>query len=119
MTTDYPDVADWWKSHGSTPPAEGLLSNLGLIVDDLAASWLYISNSAIAFVGWPVSNGKATPQARIKALRLLLKKQKDMAKDLGFDLVFAYTNDPALLKLYHRLGFQVGDSNMTNMISGV
>jgi hypothetical protein len=116
---DYDIIEGWWEGHGGQAPDPHLFSNCGRICDGLAASWLYISNSSIAFIGWPVTNPKAPKRTAMKAIRRILEDQRDLANASGASVVFVYTNSPALLKLLDRLGFQVGDRNVTNMISGV
>jgi hypothetical protein len=119
IAEDYATIQDWWEGNDAFAPDPALLSKDGLIVEDLAASWLYTGNSAIAFIGWPVINPKAGKLAALKALESIFKEQADEAQDAGCLVVFAYTDNPALLKLMSRIGFRIGDQLVTNMILGV
>ena len=117
--SDYETIQDWWEGHEGCAPDPNLLSDDGLIIDNVAASWLYLGNSCIAFVGWCVANPEIGKLTAMKGLEAILREQAKLAKVQGCLVVFAYTSNPGLLKLMDRVGFRKGDELVTNMILGV
>ena len=70
LKSDFPTIEEWWSGHDAKAPVLELLSEDGLIVEDVCAAWLYTGNSTIAFLGWPVGN----PEADRETVHAGLKK---------------------------------------------
>ena len=118
-TNDYDTIKGWWTEHTGGAPEEFMLSDDGIIIEGVAAAWLYLGNSSMAMVGWPVINPEAGKLTAMKALETILRELARLAKAYGCRVVFAYTADTAWLKLMDRMGFRTGDQLVTNMVLGV
>lgn len=90
-TQDIETVKEWWSTRFNlaTGPLEEYLSETGVIIDDVAALWLYPTNSKIMLVGWPISNPKAGGAERRKALQMLLAEAEKVAKASGYTYLFS------------------------------
>ena len=117
--SDYETIKSWWELRGDKAPSNLVLSDDGLIIEGVAASWLYTGNSTMALIGWPVVNPKVGCLTAMRALEQILREQAKFARVQGCLVVSAYTNAPALLKLMDKIGFRRGDDTVTNMILGV
>lgn len=120
---DYEDVCEWWKAHDWDAQPLEALSTLGFIAEKggqkIAAVWLYISNSAISYLEFMVTNPKAPLRARRDGIREVGIAGLMSAKACGAKLVFSSLKSRGLIREYERLGFSKGDPGMTNLIARV
>ena len=87
---DYEDIlVGWWKDWGWEPPAKAFLPDNGLngimVLDDeipVCAGFLYITNSAVGWVEWIVSNKNYIGNAPLRktAISMLVSVLTDSAK---------------------------------------
>lgn len=111
-------VSGWWKEHTGQIIEEFLLSDKGLIVGEICAGWLYLGNSAIAFMGWPVGNPAVDGRKVYTAMEIMIQQMREIARKHGAVALLSYTNIPGILKLQDKMGFIVGDEAITNMVIG-
>jgi hypothetical protein len=112
----YPILASWWKAHGWPAIPEKFLPSRGYVVENLAAAFLYSTDSHAAIMEWTVGNPKASGREVYQAIRTLVNHILQVAQDDGFDVVFTALNKKGLLKAYEKEGFRATDLNMTHMI---
>lgn len=115
---DYETVCVWWRKHDWTPVPVSSLPRTGFIVDDLAAGFLYITDTNLTWLEWVVANPEAEKEQRSKAVDAVIEALLDRAKELGFTRVFTSTNNPALEKRFHKHGFGSFDKNVTLLFWG-
>lgn len=117
MEKDYDTVAAWWKGHAwPAPVPRGMFPTCGLIVDDVCAAWLYVSDSYLSFLGWPTGNPAQKSRVVDKGLEIVIKELQLRAVERGSPYLSAYTNKTGLLKLYDRIGFQRADRGLTHSL---
>lgn len=117
----YPELAEWWRAHGWKAPLPPKLSRLiGLVCSDdktrHAAAWLYETSSSWAILEFLVVNPASPLRRRFEATKFVVSKVQEIAKAQGYDDVVTFTESSGLIRLYERLGFRVGDRNLTSLI---
>lgn len=83
----------------------------------LCAGFLYLTLSKLCWLEWLVTNPDAPLKPRTHALECLLGRLKEEAQ--GFcpgGSVFVTLKSKGLIKLYKKVGFEVSDTHMTNMV---
>lgn len=95
------------------------LSSIGYIVEDIAAAWLYTTNSKFAIIAWPISNKDKSKEDKDKALDLIFNKCENIAKRLGYDISVNFTNHQELFDRFEKRGYIVGDSEIINLMKGL
>jgi len=101
---DFSMIESW--CHGwNVPKVTNVCSNLGYIVDDVAAGWLYITNSPVAFVEHLITNPKSGIKLRNKALDLVVLHIANVAKDMDFKHLIGITNLDVIRKRAEKLKF--------------
>jgi hypothetical protein len=118
---DYDTLCTWWRLHGWSAPLEEALPKNGLIVRDsegrgIAAGFLYLTDSSIAWLEFVVANPLCDKIVRDKALDTLITQLIDLARRCGKSLIFSSINHPSLVKRYEQSGGIKTDTNMTNFI---
>lgn len=74
----------------------------------LAMAWLYISNSKLAYLAWPVTAPGLGPRKARQALRLACKHQVDLALVLGIKYIVATSSSRGLSKIFEECGLIKG-----------
>lgn len=101
----------WWYHWHGSPISERLLSRLGIAVlddagDPLAFGYLYLGQySEMAWLGFTVRSPFISPYKAGKALKLLIEATEDEVKRLGYSILYAGYDSPALQKLMERRGY--------------
>lgn len=116
ITKDYPQVADWWFEQKWPIIDTKHLPRIGFIVDGYCAGFLYQTDSAFGLLEFVIANPKTDKEERSKALDLLLETLIKQAKELNIKSLFTSLEHPKLLERYKKHGFNVSDTNMTNML---
>lgn len=120
---DYSTLCDWWKWHRfPIPPMEILPDNGlgGLMVEvdgiDICAGFLYLTNSKICWIEYIVSNPSYREENRKEVIKTLIERLSEIAKNLGFKVVYSSVVNENLLKTMEELGFNVSKSNSTVLV---
>lgn len=120
---DYFLLSEWWKGHGWPPVRKELLSQFGLMVYKneipLAAGWLYLTTSKFGWLEFLVTNPLAPRKQTTIALKCLIERLIQEAKDFGVLSIFSSLNSKGLIKMYKKVGFKDLESNMTNMVFNI
>lgn len=124
--SDYEDfLVKWWEDWGWTPPPKDVLpfDMLGMCIYDdkdnipICAGFLYLTNSKIGWVEWVVSNKNYRKKPwRVYAVRFLVDSLTEYANKCGCKYVYASLKNPSLINTYKLCGYNMGDTNMTEMI---
>ena len=84
---DYSQMERWGNARDVKPPPINLLSDTGLIVDDVAVGFLYITNSDLGIIEGYMTNPEADKFDRHKALNGITLELIEMAKNAGCKLL--------------------------------
>ena len=121
---DYSDfLIKWWTDNRFTPPPIDFLPNNGkdgIVVYDadtntnIAAGFVYITNSEVAWVEYIVANFEVKDkELRKQSIEFLIKQ---LALSSGKKYLFSYLKNPNLIKHYLNSGFVVGTQNTTELL---
>lgn len=113
---DYEMLCSWWKSKDFPCPPEVILPTTGYVCDEIAAGFLYLSNSALAYVEWVVADPNADKQKRSEALDKLFDHVFAEAKKAGAIMLFTSSNIPPYMERVKKLGFMDGDKQTNHFI---
>jgi len=109
-------LVGWWKKHDFPPPPERYLPQVGIIVDECAAGWLYETGTPLAWVEWVVGDPDCDKLKRRQALGGLLVTLLQIAKTKGITDIFTSSNHPGWIETLKENGFIVADNNVTQLI---
>lgn len=123
---DYEMLKDWWRFWRFPAPPIPFLPRYeedsfnGLIVSrngkDLAAGFLYETNSKMCWLEYIVTNPKTTAQERDEAISILLSELSTSAKHLGYDVMFSSIKSESLISKYVKSGFIEGSKGASELI---
>lgn len=102
----YPMIAEWYDKHAQAAPKPEQLSDLGFIVDNRVAGWIYLTSSNLAIIECVISNPDTIPSLRKESLRKLAGLLVDTAVTLGCTEVLAITKHPGIAELAQHMGFR-------------
>lgn len=112
--SDWEDMSAWWKwwrwpavSKESLP-----LNGLGGIMVykgeiPIAAGFLYLSNSKVAWLDWIISNPNYRENDRKKALEMLINTLEEVAKKQGYSIIISIARNKSLINIHEKLGYTV------------
>jgi hypothetical protein len=124
--TDYETLKDWWgfwrfpaPSRPSLPQYQQGYFN-GLIVSyngkDIAAGFLYETNSSMCWIEYIVTNPKTSSEEREEAILRVLEELSSSARELGYSIVFSSLKNESLIGKYKKSGFIEGTKGTTELI---
>jgi hypothetical protein len=93
---DFDAVNDWYTRRGIRPVNDGVLPEVGFIVEGVAAGWLMQTDSDICLFEGVITNPDAPSEARDRAINLLLSTLKKTGDELGFKRFVAFTEVPSI-----------------------
>lgn len=99
------DVQRWAIQQGVEPPAPDILPAVGLMVPDVAAGWLYQTDSRVGFLEYFLTNPLAPLVARHTAISAIAVELIAKAKALGLARVVSMTSHRSIGRISMRLGF--------------
>jgi hypothetical protein len=103
---DFKDIEQWFIARNLAMPEPWAFSTIGLIVEDVAAGWLYVTNSGCAMLDCYISNPKADHSSRKQALKQITKGLMKMAKNHGAQMILCNTKIDAIGELAESFGFR-------------
>jgi hypothetical protein len=116
---DYPIVESWWKDWGWPPVHQSSLSETGVIVSngglDIAAVWLYKTDSDMALIEWFIANKKAPRELRKGCIEGLSDEVARLAKEFGYLTMTCCISNPSLINKLESTGFGFKTGGMTTM----
>lgn len=105
----YPMVAEWWAAYGKRAPEADRLSDLGIVIckgeTPVAMTWVYLSNSKTAQVGFTVSNPKSGPVEKVIAVSLAIHQAAHVLEAAGYKYVHSFSDEPGLTRIMQSAGF--------------
>lgn len=115
---DYPILQGWWSGHGWPPVPQRILPPLGVILDDIAAGFLYMDNggTGVAMMEWLVTNPEKKPFESARALSRVVGFLKSEAKRMDYPIILSTCKQPGLARLLNREGFVTSDREMIHLL---
>ena len=118
--SDHAMISEWWKSHSFPVLSKETLPKTGIIIehgeDPVAAGFVYLSDSTVGWVEWIVSNPKANPLVRARAIPILIEELCLAAREKGCKMVITALEHPKLIDRLLKSGYVQGDVGMTHLI---
>jgi len=109
-------VKQWWESRQNIEFPARLLSDTGMVAyhesRPVAAAFLYLTNSKVAWIGWPISDPESDAEVRSEALNAVFENLQSEARRNGHELIFTISGIPALQKRLEGLGYVVADEGI-------
>lgn len=103
---DLETLNHWYKGHGGTGIDAGCLPKIGIIVEDIAAGFLYRTDSDIAFLDNFVSNPNAKPREVYRAINFILEHLTQAAVEMGYKRMFGFTKKDSMHRRAVDAGFK-------------
>lgn len=107
-----PMLDSWTGARGIAVPHR-LLPKGGRIVEDVAAGFMYRTDSPVAILEPIVANPDAPADLRDVAIDRILGALFDMLRTDGYEMVWAWSAHPAVVERCERLGFERGQGTRT------
>lgn len=106
---DYSIVSEWWEQRDGAVVKPEWLSTLGIVAleegEPVAMTWLYLSNSKMAQLGWTTTKPGLGNRKSYKAVKTLLEAAKMIARKSGVTYLHSMSNKSGLTKLMKKAGF--------------
>tara|TARA_Y100000592_G_C5302614_1_gene236238 strand:- start:25 stop:453 length:429 start_codon:yes stop_codon:yes gene_type:complete len=113
---DFALLSIWWMEHGEEPPLIDQLPDKGLggfIVEKnnkpIAATYLYLTNSSIAYIANAISDIRYKSKDRFEIIRKLLNACEKQARTYGCDFIFCTSSSKGVIKRCIKSGYNIVD----------
>lgn len=103
---DYGQLASWAADRDVSLPPLDALSTIGLIVDDVAAGFLYFTNSSIALLEGFIANPKTDKNDRDSAVNWITLNLIELAKSNGVKILKCDTKIETVINRAYNFGFE-------------
>ena len=118
---DYSIVHNWWTKQQWTPVPEDMLSSTGFIVtkddgEEVAAAWVYITNSPIFLIEWMVGNPDLDWEERQDGINMLLDECSNWCKAHGAGFMLTMTNKDRFIDKLKDNDFKVSDEGKSHLL---
>lgn len=123
VESDYDMLVEWWKKWRWTPPPRDFLPQNGtggymVEVDGIpvVAGFLYLTNSAIAWNEFVISNfDYKNKEKRKEAICILIQELTELAKQCKAKYVYTVVKNQSLQNIYEEMGFSNGSQKVNEM----
>ncbi len=109
----YPFAKLWWEDHGFPVVHVSFLPIHVFVVsennDDLYCCFFYNTDSALAYLAYPISNRKFSKERRNGALEYLFNEMEKHARKEGYYLLYTTSYVPPVMKALENIGYKEGD----------
>ena len=105
-TEDYIQLTRWFKHRDMPVPPFEILSNHGYIVDDVAAGFIYLTNSSMAIIDCYVTNPESDKNTRDNALNWITIHLTAYAKNSGFKYIKCDSKIQEVINRAKKFGFK-------------
>ena len=117
----YETIRPWWQGRDMAVLPVGMLSPCGVLVEadelPVAAVWIYFTcNTGIAWVEFLVTNPACSAVQAAKGIKVLLGAVDEVAKALGYEVLFTMTEKGSLLRTLKRSGYIENHSGVTQLV---
>jgi hypothetical protein len=115
--SDWETMSSWWKWWRWPEVSKEVLplNGLGGIMickgeEPVAAGFLYLSNSKVAWLDWIISSPTYKESDRKDALEMLINTLEDVAKQQGYTIIISITRSNSLIETHKKLGYTVDET---------
>lgn len=123
IESDYDNLLlGWWKAWRWTAPPRDFLPKNGtggvMVEKDgvpIVAGFLYLTNSAIAWSEFIISDFQYKDIDRKQAVKIVIEELSVIAKQCGAKYIYTIVKNPSLQKIYEEMGFTNGSTKATEM----
>lgn len=117
--TDYYTLSYWWDKHGQNYPELETLPDSGYIVDNIAACFVYKTNSNLAMIEFLISNPESNKEERNQAIDLVIDACINDAKESGYKVIYNVVDlkKPHVVKRFTDRGFETINDNEMKVIA--
>jgi len=113
---DYPTLVEFWKFWRFPAPTRDMLPNdlrysVAVTIDEVivCAGFLYVTPSSFCWFEFVISNPNVKDKkVRKESLSLLINTATELAKKMGFKIIYSSLNNPNLINTYLDCGFIKG-----------
>lgn len=106
MPKDKDTLDLWWNAHAMPPIPGAALPEVGFIVPDVAAGFLYQTDSSVAMIENYITNPNSSYEVRQEALDSITGALIGEATERGFERIVALTTAQSIFNRAKRFGFQ-------------
>jgi hypothetical protein len=121
--SDWETLQEWWKKWDWPIMSKDLLplngcGGLMIYKGDqlIAAGFLYLSNSKVAWLDWIISNPEYKESDRKQALALLIDELEKVALAQDYSIIISIARNKSLINIHKELGYTI-DENPSYEIS--
>jgi len=114
----YDRVCGWWRAHNFPILPINFLPFEGFIISnedtELYAVFLYVTDSDLCWLTFPVSNPIASYEEKRGAMEQLFQDVGNSAKDAGYNFMFTTSPLASVQEALIGAGFTLGDENVNH-----
>lgn len=96
-----------WLEYRNLPLIKDKQPGVGLIVDGVAAAYLFQTDGYIAYIDSLFTNRKSTVEERDRAMRMIFNELFKIGLELGYSFVCGYVTQESLAIRAKQLGLEV------------
>lgn len=108
----YKAIASWFHARELPAPLPADLPEVGFIVDNRVAGWIYRTDSTVAFIDGIISNPNTLPSQRRQSLQVLAGVLVDYGISLGYRVIIATSSHPSIQELAPKYGLKPTDQKV-------
>lgn len=122
---DYLILHAWWEQWKWTPPHRDFLPENGtggfMIHESkggnpVAAGFMYLTNSKVAWIEFIVSNPQYKGKDRAELIQQLITYLIEQCRELGYEYAYTSTKNAALINKFESAGFAKGTVGSTELV---
>lgn len=110
---DYEMLCQWWIDHDEVPPIACLYPETGFIVENVAAAFLYKTDSCMALIEMIIYNPRSPKEIRQKALDDVIEAVILEAKGQDFEVLAGFTDLPVVVERSKKFNFNNEEKQYT------
>lgn len=103
--SDHSNLKEWYHKHNLDAPPEQYYPSWGLIVEGVAAGFLFATDTALCMLDGYITNPEATSVDRNKAIALITGELLEISKEQGFQRVMVFSKEDSIIKRAKNLKF--------------
>lgn len=119
----YLTAVKWWQKHRFPAPHISFLPVNVFVVsrdgNDLYCCFFYHTDSALAWLAYPISNLEIPKEKRIGALDFLILEMEKYAKENGYYLMFTTSPVKPVQDTLLSLGYKEGDISVNQYFKNI
>lgn len=109
-----PMVSGWLMRHSFPLLPPEMLPKTGVMIDDTACGFLYLTDSKVGWMEWIFANPEKTKEERAEAIDRVIQWLEQQARFSGMLLILSASKIPAYYAILERNGFSETENGMTH-----